>query len=579
MSVSSPFSRYEIHRESLGWLERQFLPAHDYGDRLTIQRANILLRASILFIFLGPASLIWLELRGETPVGTFLLGIPLAVLFSVCAWLVHTGRLEVAGTLFITALLINGLVRFVLARSILNQSAILALALPIVFSPIRGRRAPYIVLAIAMVTLSAIIGWRSLPMTVTAQRFLYLDTVTILFELLLVTVFTGAVNNILFSTSREALKSVRQLEAAAVVTETSSTTASLSELLESVVERIRDAYGFYHAQVFLIDRERRLARLEASTGRAGEALLARGHALAVGSQSVVGQCTATGQPVVVNDVTRSATHRPNPLLPDTRAELSLPLTIGKEIIGAIDVQSVEPNVFQPEDIRSLQVMAAQLANVVEKTRLLDQLQARAVENEQLLRDAQFNLRQIEELNRRLTSEGWTEYMRARRARGTLGYTLRGGIINSDSSWTAPMKQAYQSENSVVIRQDHNAHIAAIPMRLRGETIGVLEIERNGDRPWSDQEIEMAELLVDRLVVAVENARLYEQSTQAAQRERFVNQVAKEVQEAQSIEEVLRAALSELSNALGASRGVVQIAPRVVTDPSPSGASEAPAIGS
>jgi GAF domain-containing protein len=124
-----------------------------------------------------------------------------------------------------------------------------------------------------------------------------------------------------------------------------------------------------------------------------------------------------------------------------------------------------------------------------------------------------------------------------------------------------MRQAYQGERTVVIRHDQQTHIAAVPLQVRGEVIGVLEIERGGDRPWTDDEIELIEVLVDRLSLAVENARLFEQATLVAEREQFVSRVGQEVQAAETIEEVLQTALSELSTVLGASRGIVQISPK------------------
>jgi GAF domain-containing protein len=90
---------------------------------------------------------------------------------------------------------------------------------------------------------------------------------------------------------------------------------------------------------------------------------------------------------------------------------------------------------------------------------------------------------------------------------------------------------------------------------------VLEVERDGSRPWTDSELEMVETLVDRLGLAVENARLYEQASLAAEREHVVNRIAQDVQGAESIDEVLQSALSELSSVLGASRGIVQISPK------------------
>jgi GAF domain-containing protein len=73
---------------------------------------------------------------------------------------------------------------------------------------------------------------------------------------------------------------------------------------------------------------------------------------------------------------------------------------------------------------------------------------------------------------------------------------------------------------------------------------------------------MAETLVDRLALAVENARLYEQATQASEREHVINRIAQDVQAAQTIDEILQSALTELGSVLGASRGVVQISPKV-----------------
>lgn len=379
------------------------------------------------------------------------------------------------------------------------------------------------------------------------------------FLLHVVGVLSWLVSTSVISWAAQAERQAAQLEAAVVVSETAATAPSLRDLLDDVVERIRQVYGFYHAQVFLLDEEGRMARLEASTGRAGEALLARGHALAVGSQSIIGMCTASGQPVVVNDVRTSSIHRPNELLPDTRAELALPLRVGEQVIGAIDVQSTYAHAFQPADVRSLSVMAAQLAAAIDKARLVDELQARADENQQLFDESQAALRQLDELNRRLTREGWGEYLRSRRQE-VLGFSLHGEQIAEDERWTPTMLAAYQSEGGAVVRRDGDRHIAALPLRLRGEVIGVLELGREGPRGWTRAELELAQTLVDRLTTAIENARLYERARQATERERVVNQIGQDVQAARSIDEVLQAALAELGEVLGATHGVVQIRP-------------------
>ncbi|MDH5506331.1 MAG: GAF domain-containing protein, partial [Anaerolineae bacterium] len=123
----------------------------------------------------------------------------------------------------------------------------------------------------------------------------------------------GAINNaqLLDESKRRAL----QLQTAAEIARDTSGTLEQSELLRKAINLIRERYDFYHASVFLMDSSREFAYVKESTGEAGRQMIANQHKLQVGSQSVIGTATATGQPLVVNDVTTDPTHRFNPLLP------------------------------------------------------------------------------------------------------------------------------------------------------------------------------------------------------------------------------------------------------------------------
>ncbi len=540
--------------------------AGQYDDVIDRERARLVSVITPPFAIGLIISIPYVLLSGnEYPLPILVIG---AVLFYVAYRLVRSGQLRAASFLVTGALWMIGVTNF--ALNYYTAAAGFGVSI-LVASLMLG---PGWSLLVWLLTTVAVLVNLYLVTTVfiepgiPADFFAANSVIRVMSTLLFVAVFAEGTAATLLRVTQSSTRQARQLEAAAVVSETAATSESLNALLNVVVERIRESYGFYHAQVFLLDPERRMARLEASTGRAGRALLSKGHALAVGSQSVVGQCTARRIPMVVNDTLASETHRPNELLPDTRAELALPLMIGGLVIGALDVQSTYANVFQPEDIRTLQIMSGQLATAIDKARLLDELQARAAENERLYDESQKNLDQIRELSRRLTREGWADYLRTRRSVQGMGYTLHNEQIRRDQEWTAAMRQAYQGESSVVVRQDRNAHIAAIPLSIRGEVVGVLEIQRDGERPWTDAELEMAETLVQRLGLAIENARLYEQATQAATREQIVNQISQEVQGASTIDDVLQSALKELSTVLGASRGVVQINPRELSDNDP-----------
>ena len=568
------FQRVEVVQEQRArLLDRLLSVRYPYERPLDRQRASSVSLVSLIFGVLGIYGVIMLAIffPSVMPGQLLIPNIVFSVLYIGVYVLAQGGQLRLASFAFVLMTMLVAGVQALVGGFLTPSLLALSLAVSIISAAfLLGPAWAFLIGGIGVGTLlgRAYSDYLGLATTLMdeelaeATRSLLVLTVENVFLLSIVSLIGWLLTRNLFNWARDAQRRALQLEATVVISEAASRAPSLSGLLNDVAERVREAYGLYHSQVFLLDQEGRMARLEASTGRAGEALLARGHALAVGSQSVVGQATSLAEPVVVNDTAWSRIHRPNELLPDTRSELALPLLSGDRVIGAIDVQSTRPNTFQPDDVRSLQVLGAQLASAIEKARLVDELQIRANENQRLFEEAQRNLVQIEDLNRRLTREGWSEYLRATRAGSTLGYTLQGENIRSGDDWTAPMKQAYQGESSVVVRQDQSAQIAALPVRVRGEVIGVLEMERDGEHPWTEVELSLAETLVERLALAVENARLYEQATQAAEREQLVNRIAQDVQEATSVDEVLQAALTELSDVLGASRGLVQISPKL-----------------
>ncbi|TLN26669.1 GAF domain-containing protein, partial [bacterium] len=152
----------------------------------------------------------------------------------------------------------------------------------------------------------------------------------------------------------------RLLTASEIARDTSGL-LDLEVLLKNAVNLVLDRFGFYHASIFLIDPLGEDAILRESTGDAGARMMSIGHKLAVGSTSIVGQATSRSESLVVNEVRRYENYYPNPLLPDTRAEMALPLKMGSRVLGALDVQSNKVNAFSDEDVHTLQILADQLA--------------------------------------------------------------------------------------------------------------------------------------------------------------------------------------------------------------------------
>jgi signal transduction histidine kinase/CheY-like chemotaxis protein len=176
----------------------------------------------------------------------------------------------------------------------------------------------------------------------------------------------------------EAQRRAIELQTAAEISRDTASTLSQSELLLRIVNLVRERFNFYHASVFLLDESRNYAIISEATGEAGADLKKRNHRLAVGSRSVIGTVTVTGQPLVVNDVSQSDLYFANPLLPETRAELAIPLKISDRIIGALDIQSKQAGAFTAAELSVLQILADQIAVGIENARAYE-LSQRAFE--------------------------------------------------------------------------------------------------------------------------------------------------------------------------------------------------------
>lgn len=172
---------------------------------------------------------------------------------------------------------------------------------------------------------------------------------------------------------RQAERRTRLLQAANRVGREVTSILELNQLLPQTVDIICDAYGFYYSGIFLVDESGEWAILRAGYGEAGKAMLAENHRLKVGPGSMIGACIAFGEARIALDVGEERVHFKNPHLPHTRSEMALPLRYGKDVLGAVTVQSVEERAFSQDDITTLMTMAEHLAVAINNARTLEAL--------------------------------------------------------------------------------------------------------------------------------------------------------------------------------------------------------------
>ncbi len=300
----------------------------------------------------------------------------------------------------------------------------------------------------------------------------------------------------------------RNMDIAARIGRETATLYDLDELLNRAIDLICNEFDFYHAQVFLIDDIGENAVLAYSRGEVGQRLLESKHKLAVGSESVIGRVTQAGTSVIVNDTSVQdvrAPHTVNPLLPDTRAEMALPLQIGERIIGALDVQSKRPNSFQSDEIRTMQILADQIAVAIQNVRLLVQSEQRVT--------------QIDALNRQLTRTAWEETSRHSALEPIYRYDLL--TLHHDEGEIQPN--------------------VSLPIAIRGEVVGSFDVAAPEGEFFTDGDRSIMRAVADRVAVAIENARLFEENVEAlADNQRLLRAAEDERERLSSILESLPA---------------------------------------
>lgn len=168
----------------------------------------------------------------------------------------------------------------------------------------------------------------------------------------------------------------RALETSLQVSRRLSTILDRQTLVSEVVDQVQEAFDYYHVHIYLFDDARRNLLMVGGTGEAGRTMLVQGHRLAAG-QGLVGRTAARDEVTLVPDVGREPDWLPNPLLPETKAEVAVPISYGGEVQGVLDVQHDQIGGLDENDVDLLQVIAAQVAVALQNARLLQQAETRA----------------------------------------------------------------------------------------------------------------------------------------------------------------------------------------------------------
>jgi len=340
-------------------------------------------------------------------------------------------------------------------------------------------------------------------------------------------------------------KRARQFSAVAQVMNAISSVQSLDELLPLITKVISEQFNIYHAGVFLLDANREKAILRAANSEGGQRMLTRKHSLPVGQTGIVGYVAATGQPRIALDVGADSAYFDNPDLPDTHSEIALPLRYAGQIIGVLDVQSLETDAFQPDDVNVLTTLADQVSVAINNALTIEQA------NKALL-EAQSAIGQIGQ-------EAW-QILRPKELGLGFSYSESGVKPLQKPIVNEQITEAVSKGEVVRASEPDQSTRLAIPIHLRGQVIGVMQLSTRSKHQLTEDDADIARAVAERLSLAIETATLLQSTQHRADLERVTTSITGRISSSARFETILQTAAQELSRALGGSDVLVQIEP-------------------
>ena len=340
-----------------------------------------------------------------------------------------------------------------------------------------------------------------------------------------------------------------QLSVSAEVARAISSILDPDELLRRVTLLIVERFNLYYAAAFLVDDDAEFAVMQEATGEAGRVLKERGHKLEITGPSMVGLAIATRRPRIVQDVDKETMRFANPLLTETQSEVALPLIIGDQAIGALDVQSTRAAAFDESTVLLLQGLADQIAISINNARQYQQAQLDARQAGLLFEASQaagFMGQGLDFTVNRLFGvvaqrSDFDNWMIATYNHDSQAYTVVqafdanepappeevGQVISLDREQDTPTALVIRSNRMIVINDPLGdpllAHMSekmretigkliAAPILLGDHLLGVITLGRTVDKPnIGPRDIQLTQALASQMAVAIENGRLLEQS--------------------------------------------------------------------
>lgn len=224
---------------------------------------------------------------------------------------------------------------------------------------------------------------------------------------------------------------------------------------------------------------------------------------------------------------------------DPLSYLGVPITAGDQVYGVVALNGNNEGRFTDADVRFLGTIAASIATAIENARLLEQTRQALDETQRLAASERQASEQVMALNRRLTREGWKEYL-----------DFEAGAVVAEAT-TMGVRQggaAVSQGNGTNGDHDGKGKPVQVPIVLRGETIGTVELDYDDpDAEWSEERQALVQDVLENFGLALDNARLTTETQRRVTELDALNQISQAVSSELDLESLLVTIGTQLRN--------------------------------
>jgi len=366
-------------------------------------------------------------------------------------------------------------------------------------------------------------------------------------------------------TTEQLHKQTSQLQTTTEIARAGSSILDPAALHSTIVNQVQEGFsalGVYYVGLFLLDDAEAdsgetSAVLKAATGEAGKLLLEMEHKLELDGSTTIGKCIIQQQACIAQNMEEGAAQLDALPMPNTRSEIALPLRSRGRILGALSVQSTHKEAFTKSDRTVLETLADQVAVAIDNARLFSQIE--------------MALDEVETVHQRYLAQAWREFLTIKPV-AKVDHTQPGVEPGDEEFLREARRAAMVHERTIATsgsasESDEEASEAqaalVTPLKLRGQIIGTLAVhETRQSRPWTSDEIALAENIAEQVSLTIENLRLMDETQRRAARERLVGEISSQVQRASDMESLMRVATEELNQALGGSRAYMHLSKEI-----------------